>query len=108
MNEDLGKMVLNPDVTVRSRGVMEKCSMCIQNIQKSKLDAKKERRKLKDGDVDCACATACDTGAMVFGDGLDTSSKVYAQARDPRSYHLLEELNTQPSVWYQTKIRNKA
>ena len=108
MNEDLGKMVLNPDVTVRSRGVMEKCSMCIQNIQKSKLDAKKERRKLKDGDVDCACAIACDTGAMVFGDGLDTSSKVYAQARDPRSYHLLEELNTQPSVWYQTKIRNKA
>lgn len=108
MNEDLGKMVLNPDVTVRSRGVMEKCSMCIQNIQKAKLDAKKERRKLEDGEVDCACATACDTGAMVFGDGLDKSSKVYAKARDPRSYHLLEELNTQPSVWYQTKIRNKA
>ena len=107
MNNDLGKMVLNPDVVVRSRGVMEKCSMCIQNIQKAKLDAKKENRKLKDGDVDCACATACDTGSMVFGDVLDKESKVYSESVSPRAYHLLEELNTQPSVWYQTKVRNK-
>jgi len=106
MNNDLGKMVLNPDVVVRSRGVMEKCSMCIQNIQKAKLDAKKENRKLKDGDVDCACATACDSGSMVFGDVLDKESKVYAESVSPRAYHLLEELDTQPSVWYQTKVRN--
>ena len=107
MNNDLGKMVLNPDVVVRSRGVMEKCSMCIQNIQKAKLDAKKENRKLKDGDVDCACANACDSGSMVFGDVLDKESKVYAESVSPRAYHLLEELDTQPSVWYQTKVRNK-
>ena len=107
MNNDLGKMVLNPDVVVRSRGVMEKCSMCIQNIQKAKLDAKKENRKLKDGDVDCACASACDSGSMVFGDVLDKKSKVYAESKSPRAYHLLEELDTQPSVWYQTKVRNK-
>jgi molybdopterin-containing oxidoreductase family iron-sulfur binding subunit len=107
MNNDLGKMVLNPDVVVRSRGVMEKCSMCIQNIQKAKLDAKKENRKLKDGDVDCACATACDSGSMVFGDVLDKESKVYTESVSPRAYHLLEELDTQPSVWYQTKVRNK-
>ena len=107
MNNDLGKMVLNPDVVVRSRGVMEKCSMCIQNIQKSKLDAKKQNRKLKDGDIDCACAIACDTGAMVFGDVLDEKSKVYTESKNPRAYHLLEEINTQPSVWYQTKVRNK-
>jgi molybdopterin-containing oxidoreductase family iron-sulfur binding subunit len=107
MNNDLGKMVLNPDVVVRSRGVMEKCSMCIQNIQKAKLDAKKENRKLRDGDVDCACATACDSGSMVFGDVLDKESKVYSESKSPRAYHLLEELDTQPSVWYQTKVRNK-
>ena len=107
MNNDLGKMVLNPDVVVRSRGVMEKCSMCIQNIQKAKLDAKKENRKLRDGDVDCACATACDNGSMVFGDVLDKESKVYSESVSPRAYHLLEELDTQPSVWYQTKVRNK-
>ena len=107
MNNDLGKMVLNPDVTVRGRGVMEKCSMCIQNIQKAKLEAKKQNRKLSDGEVDCACETACDTGALVFGDVLNKKSKIYSETKNPRSYHLLEELNTKPSVWYQTKVRNK-
>ena len=107
MNDDLGKMVLNPDVTVRARGVMEKCSMCVQNIQKSKLDAKKEGRKVRDGEIDCACETACDTGAIVFGDILDKSSRVVKEKKDPRSYVLLEELNTNPSVFYKTKVRNK-
>ena len=107
MNDDLGKMVLNPDVTVRARGVMEKCSMCIQNIQKAKLDAKKEGRKVRDGEIDCACETACDTGAIVFGDMLDKSSRVAKEKKDPRSYVLLEEFNTQPSVFYKTKVRNK-
>ena len=107
MNDDLGKMVLNPDVTVRARGVMEKCSMCVQNIQKAKLDAKKEGRKVRDGEIDCACETACDTGAIVFGDMLDKSSRVVKEKKDPRSYVLLEEFNTQPSVFYKTKVRNK-
>ena len=107
MNNDLGKMVLNPDVVTRSRGVMEKCSMCIQSIQKAKLDAKKENRKLKDGEANTACAIACDSGSIVFGDVLDEESKVYAESKSPRAYHLLEELDTQPSVWYQTKVRNK-
>ena len=62
---------------------------------------------IKDGEVDCACATACDSGSMVFGDVLDKESKVYAESKSPRAYHLLEELDTQPSVWYQTKVRNK-
>ena len=107
MNDDLGKMVLNPDVTVRSRGVMEKCTMCIQNIQKSKLDAKKERRKIKDGEIQCACEKACDTGAIVFGDILDEKSRIVKEKKNPRSYYLIEELNTQPSVFYKTKVRNK-
>ena len=107
MNDNLGKMVLNPDVTVRSRGVMEKCTMCIQNIQKSKLDAKRERRKIKDGEIKCACEKACDTGAIVFGDALDKNSRVSAEKKNPRSYYLIEELNTQPSVFYKTKVRNK-
>ena len=107
MNDDLGKMVLNPDVTVRSRGVMEKCTMCIQNIQKSKLDAKKERRKIKDGEIACACEKACDTGAITFGDVLDQDSRVSKEKKNPRSYYLIEELNTQPSVFYKTKVRNK-
>ena len=107
MNNDLGKMVLNPDVVVRSRGVMEKCSMCIQMLQKSKLDAKKEGRKLRSGEAQTACSIACDTGALTFGDVLNKESEVYQESINPRSYHLLEELDTQPSVWYQTKVRNK-
>jgi len=107
MNDDLGKMVLNPDVVVRSRGVMEKCSMCVQMIQKVKLDAKKDGRKIRTGEAQTACSIACDTGALTFGDVLNEESEVYTEANSPRAYHLLEELNTQPSVWYQTKVRNK-
>lgn len=108
MNDDLGKMVLNPDVVVRTRGVMEKCSMCIQRIQYGKLEAKKGRRKVVDGDIQTACSSVCPTNAIVFGDAQDRSSKVAELKEDERSYHLLEELDTQPSVFYQTKIRNKA
>jgi len=107
MNDDLGKMVLNPDVVVRSRGVMEKCSMCVHMLQKVKLDAKKDGRKLRTGEAQTACSIACDTGALTFGDVLDEESKVFTASKSPRAYHLLEELNTQPSVWYQTKVRNK-
>lgn len=106
MNDPLGKMVLNPDVVVRSRGVMEKCSLCIQRIQMGKLQAKKESRKLKDGEVKTACAQACPTNAITFGDYNDAESRLSVLAKEERNYHLLEELNTQPNVYYQVKVRN--
>ena len=106
MNNDLGRMVLNPDVVVRSRGVMEKCSFCIQMTQKTILDAKLEGRPIKDGDFKCACSEACSTGAMVFGDINDKSSKISALKEDKRMYHLLEQVGTKPNVMYQTKVRN--
>ena len=106
MNNDLGRMVLNPDVVVRSRGVMEKCSFCIQMTQKTILDAKLEGRQIKDGDFKCACSEACSTGAMVFGDINDKSSKISALKEDKRMYHLLEQVGTKPNVMYQTKVRN--
>ncbi len=107
MNSELGRMVLNPDVTVRERGVVEKCSFCIQRIQDGKLKAKNERRKLKDGDITPACAGACPSQALVFGDLNDPDSRVAQLIKDPRNYHLLEELHTLPTVGYMTKIRNR-
>lgn len=106
MNNDLGRMVLNPDVTVRSRGVMEKCSMCIQKTQKTILDAKRDGRVIKDGEFQTACSAACDNGAMVFGDINDKESLVYEKTQDDRMYHLLEYLGTKPNVMYHTKVRN--
>ena len=106
MNDDLGKMVLNPDVVVRSRGVMEKCSMCIQMTQKTILDAKRDGRAIKDGEFQTACSNACETGAMTFGDINDHDSEVYKQKNDKRAYHLLEHVGTEPNVVYQTKVRN--
>ncbi len=106
--DDYGRMVLNPDVTVRERGVIEKCSMCIQKIQLGKLEAKKAGRPLKDGDIQTACSSACSTNALVFGDVNDKESKVAHLRDEPRQYYLLEEVGTQPSVFYQTKVRNKA
>lgn len=106
MNDDLGRMVLNPDVTVRSRGVMEKCSMCIQKTQKTILDAKREGRLVKDGEFQTACSLACGNGAMVFGDINDKESKISALKEDDRMYHLLEYVGTKPNVIYQTKVRN--
>ncbi|WP_373399775.1 TAT-variant-translocated molybdopterin oxidoreductase [Algoriphagus halophilus] len=119
-NDDLGKMVLNPDVTVRARGVMEKCSMCVQRIQAGKLAAKREKRKVQDGEINVACAVACPTDALVFGDMNDSNSKVsqllkikenttsaLKEVNEERAYHVLEEINVSPNVWYFTKIRNK-
>jgi MoCo/4Fe-4S cofactor protein with predicted Tat translocation signal len=106
MNDDLGRMVLNPDVVVRSRGVMEKCSMCIQKTQKTILDAKRDGREIKDGEFHTACSAACNNGAMVFGDINDKSSKVAKLKEDNRMYHLLEYVGTKPNVMYQTKVRN--
>lgn len=103
---DLGKMVLNPDVTVRERGVVEKCSFCVQRIQDKKLQAKLENRTLKDNEIKTACMQACPAGAIVFGNLNDKGSRVSKLFDDPRSYHLLEELHTLPSVGYMTKVRN--
>jgi molybdopterin-containing oxidoreductase family iron-sulfur binding subunit len=105
-NDDLGRMVLNPDVVVRDRGVMEKCSFCVQGIQAAKLKAKKEGRKVADAEVQSACAEACPTNAIVFGDLNDKASWVAANAKDERSYHLLEAVGVQPNVYYMTKVRN--
>ncbi|HEX2920445.1 MAG TPA: 4Fe-4S dicluster domain-containing protein [Bacteroidales bacterium] len=103
---DLGKMVLNPDVTVRERGVVEKCSFCVQRIQAKKLEAKLEGRVLNDLEIKPACMQACPAGAIVFGNIKDTGSRVSQLFSDPRRYHLLEELHTLPSVGFLTKIRN--
>jgi molybdopterin-containing oxidoreductase family iron-sulfur binding subunit len=108
MNDDLGKMVLNPDVVVRSRGVIEKCSMCIQKIQEVKLTAKREGRPVKDNEAQTACSSSCSTNALVFGDSNNKKSKVWDLRNDERAYDLLDHLNVRPSVFYQTKIRNKA
>jgi len=105
-NNDLGRMVINPDVTVRSRGVMEKCSFCIQRIQAGKLTAKLENRKVKDGDIKTACQQSCPSNDIVFGDMNDENSEISKLFRNDRSYFLLEEFNVQPSVAYMTKIRN--
>jgi MoCo/4Fe-4S cofactor protein with predicted Tat translocation signal len=104
--DNLTRMVLNPDVTVRSRGVIEKCSLCIQRIQAGKLTAKVEGRKLEDGDVKTACQTACPTGAIVFGDRNDPNSELMAQWETPLNYHALEEVNVRPTVSYLMKVTN--
>lgn len=109
-NNSLGKMVLNPDVTVRSRGVMEKCTFCVQRIQDVKLTAKKENRRPQDGEVQTACSAACSSGAITFGDLNDSASKVWNQLSDEnkeRAYTVLEEINTRPNIAYLTRIRNK-
>ncbi len=106
MNNDLGKMVINPDVTVRSRGVMEKCSMCIQKTQKTILDAKRDGRTVKDGEFQTACSSACSNGAMVFGDVNDKESEVAQLKESDRMYHLLEYIGTRPNVFYHVKVRN--
>jgi MoCo/4Fe-4S cofactor protein with predicted Tat translocation signal len=106
-SNDLGKMVINPDVTVRSRGVMEKCSFCVQRIQATKLVAKRENRKMNTDEFTTACAQTCPSNAIVFGDLNDANSEIAKLYRDDRSYHVLEELGVKPSVQYLTKIRNK-
>ncbi|GHN03183.1 quinol:cytochrome C oxidoreductase [Cytophagales bacterium WSM2-2] len=134
MNTDLGRMVLNPEVTVRSRGVMEKCSFCVQRIQSGKLTAKRERRTLKDGEVVTACQAACSTGAILFGDMNNPESKLSKLLKidhwiekknekgetvkefnysfdkkigNPRAYRVLEDIGVKPNIFYLTKIRNK-
>ena len=106
MNSDLGKMVLNPDVVVRSRGVMEKCSLCVQRIQAGKLKAETAGRPVRDGDVETACQQACPAEAIVFGDINDKRSRVSQLKSEPRNYGLLAELNTRPRTTYVAVVRN--
>lgn len=108
MNNDYGKMVLNPDVVVRSRGVMEKCSFCIQSTQAVILKAKREGRKVGAHEFNdaCACAAACGTGAMVFGDVNNAEDPIVKLVNDERAYHLLEHIGVRPNVVYQVKVRN--
>ncbi len=122
MNNDLGKMVLNPEVVVRSRGVMEKCSFCVQRIQAGKLAAKIDKRRPVDGEIVTACVSACPSDALVFGDMNDGESKISKMLKikdykgdgeinktisDERAYTVLEEVGTRPNVVYLSKIRNK-
>jgi molybdopterin-containing oxidoreductase family iron-sulfur binding subunit len=104
--DDLGRMVLNPDVTVRTRGVMEKCSFCVQRIQSTKLTAKKEARPVLDGELATACSEACPTNAIIVGDWNDDRSAVKASSSDHRAYQALEEVGVKPNVWYKVKVRN--
>jgi len=104
--DNLTRMVLNPDVTVRSRGVIEKCSFCVQRIQEGKLTAKTEGRRLKDGDVKSACMTACPTGAITFGDRNDKNSLLAKKLANPLNYIALEEINVRSSVNYTMKVNN--
>jgi MoCo/4Fe-4S cofactor protein with predicted Tat translocation signal len=109
-NNELGRMVINPDVTVRSRGVIEKCSMCVQRIQAGKLTAKKEKRRPSDGEIETACSQSCPTGAITFGDMLDSESrisKLLAKEEEGRAFQVLEEINVRPQISYLVKIRNK-
>ncbi len=106
MNDDLGRMVLNPDVNVRSRGVMEKCSMCIQMTQATILTAKREGRIVNVDEFQTACSNACSTGAMVFGDVNHKEDSIVKLVEDPRMYHLLEHVGTKPNVIYHVKVRN--
>jgi len=101
------QLVLNPDVVTRFRGVMEKCSMCIQRIQAGKLKAKIEKRSVKDGDIKVACQQTCTANAIVFGNVNDPNSEVSKALRSERTYYVLEELNVQPGIGYQVKVRNR-
>jgi molybdopterin-containing oxidoreductase family iron-sulfur binding subunit len=106
MANPLGRMVLNPDVVVRSRGVMEKCSMCIQRIQLAKNSALQGKRDLADGDIQTACQQACPTQAIVFGDLKDPNSRVSKLRANRRHYEVLEELGVRPNVGYLKKVRS--
>ncbi|MBS1584865.1 MAG: TAT-variant-translocated molybdopterin oxidoreductase [Bacteroidetes bacterium] len=109
MNDDLTRMVLNPDVTVRSRGVMEKCSFCVQRLQDAKLTAKKENRPVRDGEARTACQQSCPTNAITFGNMNDKSSALYKIRREEnaeRTFYVLEDVHTLPNVNYLAKVRN--
>ncbi|NNK47553.1 MAG: 4Fe-4S dicluster domain-containing protein, partial [Gemmatimonadetes bacterium] len=99
---------LNPDVTVRSKGVMEKCTFCVQRINKAKLDAKDEGRLVADGEIQTACMQSCPTQAIVFGNLKDPASRVSRKAKGSRGYAMLDELNTRPAITYLKSVTHAA
>lgn len=107
MNDEVARLALNPDIVVRSRGVMEKCSLCVQRIQEGKLTAKLEGRELREGDIQTACQQSCPSDAIVFGDLNDPKSRISKLLKkEGRDYQVLSELNVKPNVNYLAKIRN--
>ncbi len=106
-NDVLENMTLNPDVTVRSRGVMEKCSFCVQRIQEAKFEARRRGVALADGDIRPACQQSCPAGAIVFGDLNDPKSRLSRLIAGGRHYRVLEELNVRPTVGYLRVVRNR-
>lgn len=108
MMDDVTRMVLNPDVTVRSRGVMEKCTFCIQRMQEVKLNAKKEDRVLRDGEAKTACMQSCPTDAIVFGNVHDKESRISKMREDNelRTFYVIEQVHTLPNINYLAKVRN--
>jgi molybdopterin-containing oxidoreductase family iron-sulfur binding subunit len=100
------KLMRNPDVSVRSRGVMEKCSYCVQRVNEAKIDADKENRPIRDGEVVTACQQACPASAITFGNINDKQSKVAALRADERSYQVLADQNTRPRTTYVAAVIN--
>jgi molybdopterin-containing oxidoreductase family iron-sulfur binding subunit len=106
-NDQLQNLVLNPDVTVRTRGVMEKCTFCVQRLQEAKIEAKARGMRVEDGVAQTACQQSCPAKAIYFGDLNDASSQASRMMKDPRRYRVLSELNVKPSVGYLTVVRNR-
>ena len=101
------KLMRNPEVSIRSRGVMEKCTYCTQRISAARIEAEKDGRKIRDGEVVTACQAACPTEAITFGDISDPNSKIAKAKKDHRNYILLNELNTQPRTTYLAGLKNQ-
>ena len=99
-------MARNPDVTVRSRGVMEKCTYCVQRISHARIQSKLDDRSIRDGEIQTACQNACPTQAITFGDINNPENKVAKMKAEPRNYGVLEDLNTRPRTTYLASVRN--
>jgi molybdopterin-containing oxidoreductase family iron-sulfur binding subunit len=100
------KLLRNPEVTVRSRGVMEKCTYCVQRINNARIDAEKQNREIRDGEIVTACESACPSEAIVFGNANDRNSRVAKLKAQTRNYTILGELNTRPRTTYLAAVRN--